>query len=196
MARTRRRESENFFALLRPHLSEKDMERVGTAYRFSKYGHRGQERDDGTQYFDHPRSVAIIIIQELKIYDWRIVVAALLHDIMEDSFLLSEKRIAINFGGRVARWVELLTKQPGVDYHRRLTECEIWEVLLIKLSDRLHNLRELGNCSVVKQQRQIAETIELYLPLADMLVELLPARKRPLGEYLREQITALCTEHD
>jgi len=196
MAETRRKGSESFFALLSPCLSEEDMERVRSAYEFSKHGHRGQERDDGSRYFDHPRAVAVIIIQELEIHDWRIVVSALLHDIREDSFILSKKRIAINFGRIVERWVELLTKQPGVDYHQRLTECEIWQVLLIKLSDRLHNLRELGNCTKAKQRRQIAETRRHYLPLADMLIELLPSRKRPLGEYLRSQIEAICDQYD
>src|SRR3990167_5457202 len=95
-------ESQNFFNQLEHRLPEADLEKVKAAYIFSKYGHRNQERDGGGRYFDHPREVCNIITGELGFFEGKIIIAALLHDILEDSWLLSERRLAINFGKEVA----------------------------------------------------------------------------------------------
>lgn len=183
---------EKFLEKLALHLTEDEQEKVLAAYMFSKYGHSKQVRDCGQRYFEHPRAVANIIIDELKLNDnWRIIVTALLHDILEDSWLLNEKRIAINFGKRAARWIILLTKTPGVDYLDRLSQCHEWEVLLVKLSDRLHNLRSLSACSKEKQERCRRETRIHYLPLADALIKLLLQEDRWRGEYLKREIEKL-----
>lgn len=184
-----------FMSALKLHMLEIDIEQVQAAYDFSKYGHRPQVRDNGGRYFDHPRSVAIIVFQELKIYYWELIVTALLHDIVEDSFVLSEKRIALNFGRDVALWVKYLTKEEGVDYHSRLRECQIWQVLALKLCDRLHNLREIDNCIPEKQLRKLAETREAYIPLAEKLIGMLPEDMKHTGEYLKEKITDICDSH-
>lgn len=188
-------ERQAFFDGLKPFMLAIKLENIKAAYEFAKYGHQNQERDDGSRYFNHPRSVATIIFQELKIYDWKIIVAALLHDIREDSYLFSEYRISLNFGKKVALWVKFLTKEDDVDYHARLQTCHIWQVLIIKLCDRLHNLRELGNCNAKKQRRQITETRDHYLPLADQLIELLPEKKRHAGKYLRDKIAEQCNQY-
>src|SRR3989344_667512 len=159
-----------FTAALKPYVLEENLKKIGWAYVHSKYGHRGQVRDNGTRYFDHPRVVATIVFQELRLYDWQMIAVALLHDIIEDSYLLSEEQISLLFGQEVALWVKLLTKEPGVDYHSRLMECDIWQVLTIKLCDRLSNIRDLKNCTLEKQVRYLKETKEVYLPLADRLV--------------------------
>lgn len=178
-----------FLEKLEPHLSEDEREKVLAAYMFSKYGHERQVRDCGQRYFEHPRAVANIIIDELKINDnWRIIVTALLHDILEDSWLLNERRIAINFGKRAARWIVLLTKTPNVDYLALLSRCNEWEVLLVKLSDRVHNLRSLSVCSKEKQERCRMETKTHYLPLADKLMKLLPKEDKWRAEYLKREI--------
>lgn len=184
-----------FMSALRLYILEIDLEQVQAAYEFSKYGHRLQRRDNGSRYFDHPRSVAIIVFQELRIYYWELIVTALLHDIVEDSFVLSEKRIALNFGKDVALWVKYLTKEEGVDYHSRLRECQIWQVLALKLCDRLHNLRELDNCIPEKQLRKLAETKEVYIPLAEKLISMLSEDIKHIGEYLKEKITDICDSH-
>ena len=75
-----------------PHLFELVMD----AYRLSKYGHRGQKRDDGTRYFEHPRRVAKILLL-WGIYDHEMLIAALLHDIKEDSHILTWKKIRRDF---------------------------------------------------------------------------------------------------
>ncbi len=180
---------EIFRAQLEAHMLESELENVMTGYIFSKYGHRTQEREGGGRYFEHPKAVANIIIQELNLRtDWRIIVVALLHDILEDSWLLTESRLEKNFGRDVAFWVKCLTKNPKEGYHDRLRENGSWQVLLVKLCDRLHNLRTLGHCSISKQKRQIEETKGHYVPLADLLLERIPEDKKHCAVYLKDQI--------
>lgn len=180
---------EMFLATLAPHISSDELEKVLAAYMFSKYGHSRQTRDGGQRYFEHPRAVATIIIDELGLNNnWRIVATALLHDILEDSWILNEKQIASNFGNRVARFVVWLTKAPGIDYHARFNQCDMWEVLLVKLSDRLHNLRSLSACKKEKQIRYLKETRAHYLPLIQKLISLLPEEEKWRGEYLKTEV--------
>lgn len=182
-----------FLEKLRPFLSPSDLERVESAYIFSKYGHRGEFRDGGEiRYFEHPKAVAWILIRELGIHDWKTIVLALLHDLSEDSFILSPSRIERNFGKNVAVGVQLLTKHPKRGYIARLRRSRDIRVLLVKLADRLHNLRTLGNCTREKQLRQVAETQRVHLKLAMELVELLPASRRWQAEYLHTKMTELC----
>lgn len=165
---------EKFLSKLK--LSSEELRYVSAAYAFSKYGHRGQKRDGGERYFEHPKAVAEILINELKLSsNWKLIVTALLHDILEDSFLLDEERIGINFGEDVARWVKILSKEQGIDYYKRLNdciECGEWIVILVKLADRLHNLRTLpSKCDKTAQKRYITETKKHYIPLAKKLSE-------------------------
>ena len=184
---------ERFLAKLEPYMLEDELESILAAYELAKYGHRGQERAGGGRYFDHPGAVAEIIIDELQLRsDWRIIATALLHDILEDSWILSERRIVLNFGRDVALWLRLLTKKPKDGYIERLREHGSWEVLLIKLCDRLHNLRSLGACKITKQKKQVIETRTHYLPLAELLIERLPPTDRWRGDYLKTKILELC----
>lgn len=185
----------DFFDLLATRLSPDDLEQIGAAYEFSKYGHRNQLRDSGERYFDHPRSVALIIFEELGITDWQMIVAALLHDIREDSHILTERRIKLNFGETVAGWIKLLTKESGVDYHARLQSCRIWQLWVLKLSDLLHNLRTLGGCDPEKRRHKITETREVYIPLAEQLLLLLPPDQKHIGQYLKREIETLCDRY-
>ena len=69
------RESVKYFERLGPYFTERDLEEIRTAYAFSKYGHRNQERENGERYFDHPKAVSLIIFDEFNIkYDWRALV--------------------------------------------------------------------------------------------------------------------------
>ncbi|MEK7584698.1 MAG: HD domain-containing protein, partial [Patescibacteria group bacterium] len=100
---------EVFLAQLKPYMLEDELEHVHAAYVFAKYGHRAQVRQGGDCYFEHPKAVANILIRELSVRDdWQLIVTALLHDLLEDSWLLSEDRVRRNFGRRVAWWVKLL----------------------------------------------------------------------------------------
>lgn len=185
-----------FLDRLRPQFDDVAFERVGAAYKFAKYGHRGIFRDDGvTRYVDHVRAVAWIAIDELEIYDCELIVEALLHDIREDTYLLSSVRIRINFGRRIARGIELLSKIPAEGYYDRLMLYGTWRELIIKLADRLHNLRTLGSCPVEKQRRQIAETRMHILPLVVRLRELRP-RQQVWADYLESQIVQICEQYE
>lgn len=186
---------QKFMSALEPFLTPIELERVETAYVFSKYGHRNQVRDSGERYFEHPRAVAWIIVQELKLYDWQLMILALLHDIREDSYILSWHRIQINFGRTVTLGLKLLTKDPKEGYLERIRSHGTWRDVLVKICDRLNNLRTLGACSEEKIKRQIAETESEFLPLCDHLLTLLPKKDRWRGEYLRKEISTLCEQY-
>ncbi|MFA6475879.1 MAG: HD domain-containing protein [Candidatus Paceibacterota bacterium] len=153
-----------------------DLKRLDMAYDMAKYGHRNQFRESGERYFEHVRNTAIILVDELGVYDVELIMAALLHDILEDSFLLKGDRTEMIFGARVAYITTTVSKLPKDDprfatpkqrllfYHQQIKNGN-WEVKLVKLADRLHNLRTLMSCSLEKQKRKLAETKRSYLPL-------------------------------
>ena len=182
-----------FMGKLKPILSPRDLEVVETAYVLAKYGHRNQMRDSGhVRYFEHPKTVAWIAISELRISDAQTIVMALLHDVLEDSHILSPYRIELNFGKEVVVGLKLLTKQPKDGYVKRLMTYASAKTLIVKLCDRLHNLRTLGGCTMEKRKNQIEETKRYYIPLAEHLVTILPKKDRWRGEYLEKEIKKLC----
>ncbi len=182
-----------FLARLAPTMSHLELEAVEAAYIFSKYAHRGQTRSSGERYFEHPKAVAMILIDELHVYDEKIIITALLHDVREDTFLLSDHRVRVNFGDEVADRLDLLTKQSGVNYYAGLEKAD-WQTLIIKLSDRLHNQRTLGSCSPAKQIRKNEETRALYLPLAQRLIVIAPSKYQASAQHLHATITDTITE--
>lgn len=160
---------ELFFAPLEATITPTDREMIHFAYQISKYGHRGQIRDGGSRYFDHPKAVAWIYIDELGGRDVRVIVGLLLHDIPEDTHLMSPYRLNMNFGPEVTLDVRALTKLPKgkestPDYLGRVIAagpCAILE----KLCDRLHNVRTLHTTTPEKRARQIQETREYHVPI-------------------------------
>src|ERR1035437_1960077 len=95
-------------------ISPTEMEKLDFAYNLAKYGHRNQRRETNARYFEHVRSTAIILAEEFGIFDVEIIIAALLHDIIEDSFILTEKWTKTIFGERVALLISAVTK-PSED---------------------------------------------------------------------------------
>ena len=173
-----------FFAPLKVAIEPGDYERVRFAYIISKYGHRGQVRDGGERYFDHPKAAAWIYVFELGGRDPRVIIDLLLHDISEDAYLLSPYRIKVNFGADIAFDVQSLTKLPKgtettTEYLRRVIAQGPYAILS-KLCDRLHNLRTVSSCSKEKQAAQIHETLQYHLPL---LVPALRACGEPWSAY-------------
>lgn len=159
---------EVFFASLETFLDPREMEQVGFAYYASKYGHRPQERDDGSRYFDHPKRAAWIYINELGGRDPDVIIILLLHDILEDSYLLSSYRINVNFAEKNAIRVRALTKMSKgketlEEYIARIVATDV-QTVLAKLLDRLDNLRSLSGCAIEKQKKQIRESKEIILP--------------------------------
>lgn len=169
----------------------KDLAKIKTAYEFSKYGHRGVPRDDGTRYFAHPKTVAWIIFDELEIIHWRVMAAALLHDIVEDSYLLTLENIERQFGQKVANDILHLShshiksvtgedRQKRMDiYYGRLAKHGSWRAIIVKLADRIHNLR---TCEVYREKedgsekvgRMIDETLHYYPSLQTTLSKTVP----------------------
>jgi (p)ppGpp synthase/HD superfamily hydrolase len=178
-------------------MSLDDVEQVEAAYAFAKGAHRGQYRDDGsTRYFEHCKSVAWICIDELGIADdWQTIAIALLHDTREDSFLLSRRRVELNFGILVRQCIEDLTKRSGEHhpaYIDRLLQPGVdWRALVVKLADRLHNLRTLNAVTPEKRDRKLAETRELYVARLERFYDLVPTIRlselRRLGGLVAEE---------
>lgn len=177
---------ELFFAPLQASLSPNDEEMLTFAYIASKYGHAGQLREGGTRYFDHPKSAAWIYIHELGGRDVRLIADLLLHDIPEDSYLLSPYRMNLNFGKDIALDVRSMTKLPKgkettEEYIGRVIEQGPWAIVA-KLCDRLHNVRTLNACKKEKRQKQIAETRKYHLKL---LVPALAKYGEPWATYAK-----------
>ncbi|MDD5341120.1 MAG: HD domain-containing protein [Patescibacteria group bacterium] len=166
---------EEFIEKLEDKLLPSELNLVILAYVLAKYGHRGQTRESGERYFEHPKSCALILIDELKIYDPRMLCSALLHDLPEDSFILNFWDIEHIFGKEVKKAVQFLTKKSATDLSDGITLQKYFQKLrrsnnktrILKLVDRLHNLRTLSSCDREKQVRKIKETIIYILPIAE-----------------------------
>lgn len=168
-----------FEKLIQDRFNAKEFEKIMLAYRLSKYGHSRQTRDGGERYFHHPRRVALILITELNILDADLIVSALIHDLLEDQFILTANDVALIFGDRVKEITDLLTKKKGGDINHYFKFLLIGprEARLIKLADRLDNLRDMTNTwSKQRIMKYIKETIDFILPLADENSSLLKAK--------------------
>jgi len=150
------------------------------ALDFALNAHANQWRRSGDPYIMHPCSVARILAEELDILDAEILAAALLHDTIEDVEEVTSAVIRERFGARVEAIVEGCTK---VTHHvgdkqtfKKLVHRKIFsgaaarpEVMLVKLADRLHNLRTLASMPRHKRQKIADETLDIYAPLATIL---------------------------
>ncbi len=157
---------------------EYDLELIERAYIFAREQHKGQYRHSGEPYICHPLEVAKIVV-ELG-FDLESVVAALLHDIVEDTEITLEE-LSSAFGVEVASLVDGVTKlgkiayiskeEQQMEYLRKMffAMAKDIRVILIKLADRIHNMRTLDACSNEKQLRIAHETIEIFAPLSHRL---------------------------
>jgi (p)ppGpp synthase/HD superfamily hydrolase len=170
-----------FQARIQPYFSPSEQLDVKLAYCLAKFGHRAQVRKElvagkPTRYFEHVRRVAIILMDEMKIMDRDMIIAALLHDSLEDCADLTPELLEHSFGSEVVSIVKLLSKVPKEGYIDRLINCKNWKALAIKACDRLDNLRSLmipGN-TIEFQKKQIKETKEKYFPVFDQLLTMCP----------------------
>jgi GTP pyrophosphokinase len=155
-----------------------DVEIIRKAYDFSLEHHKGQSRASGEPYLTHPLEVASILA-ELKL-DPTAIAAALLHDSVEDTVVTTED-IRREFGEQVAHLVEGVTKISAIDFASReerqaenlrkmvLAMIDDIRVVLIKLADRLHNMRTLDALPAERQEQIAKETLEIYAPIAHRL---------------------------
>src|SRR5271168_1180973 len=155
-----------------------DLELVRRAYEFSQKNHAGQTRASGEPYLVHPLSVAQVLA-EMKM-DAVAIAAGLLHDSVEDTSVTIVD-IRKEFGEQVAHIVEGVTKISKIDFATReeaqaenlrkmmLAMVDDIRVVLIKLADRLHNMRTLEHLEPERQQKIAQETLEIYAPIAHRL---------------------------
>ena len=155
--------------------NDEDWNFIKRAFFLAKEAHEGVRRRSGEPYLLHPIAVAKIVIEEIGL-GVKSVVAALLHDVVEDTEYTVEDMERI-FGPKIASMVDGLTKMSGVfnadtseqaEYFRKvlLTLSDDVRVILIKIADRLHNMRTLGSMPLNKQIKITGETIYLFAPLA------------------------------
>jgi GTP diphosphokinase / guanosine-3',5'-bis(diphosphate) 3'-diphosphatase len=163
---------------LAEYMSEADLKKVKEAYRFSDEMHLGQVRKSGEPYISHPIAVAEICA------DWKLdaqaIMAALLHDVMEDQDVKKDELIE-RFGAPVAHLVDGLSKLEKIEFQSQIeAQAENFRkmllamasdvrVILIKLADRLHNMRTLDVMAPSKKRRIAGETMEVYVPIAHRL---------------------------
>ena len=155
-----------------------DLELIRKAYEFSQKHHAGQSRASGQPYLVHPLEVALVLA-EMKM-DPVAIAAGLLHDSVEDTSV-TVVDIRKEFGEQVAHIVEGVTKISAIDFATReeqqaenlrkmmLAMVDDIRVVLIKLADRLHNMRTLEHLPPERQQKIASETLEIYAPIAHRL---------------------------
>lgn len=163
---------QDFLKVIKNKFDEGRLERIEKAFRFSNAAHHGIKRKSGEPFIIHPIAVAKIVAVDLGLGATSIV-SALLHDVVEDTdYRLSD--IENMFGNRVARIVDGLTKLSG-DFDSRhaltlkkmlMTLSDDVRVILIKIADRLHNMRTLDSMPAHKKIKIASETLFLYVPLA------------------------------
>ncbi len=163
---------------LSEYLTPSELKKVKEAYRFSDEMHLGQVRKSGEPYISHPIAVAEICA-EWKL-DAQAIMAALLHDVMEDQDVKKDELIE-RFGAPVASLVDGLSKLDKIEFQSQVEQqaenfrkmllamARDVRVILVKLADRLHNMRTLGAMSAEKRRRIARETMEVYVPIAHRL---------------------------
>lgn len=161
-----------------PYLTETDQDLLKRAYAYAELHHRGQKRSSGEDYIIHPVAVAEILAG-LQL-DSMTLAAALLHDVVEDTKVTDEE-LAKQFGGEIAHLVDGVTKLKRLRFESReeqqaenlrkmfLAMAKDIRVALIRLADRLHNMRTLKYRMPEKQRKTAEETLEIFAPLAHRL---------------------------
>lgn len=163
---------------LSEYLLPSDLKKIKEAYRFSDEMHLGQVRRSGEPYISHPIAVAEICA-EWKL-DAQAIMAALLHDVMEDQDVKKDELIE-RFGAPVASLVDGLSKLDKIEFQSQVEQqaenfrkmllamARDVRVILVKLADRLHNMRTLDAMAVEKRRRIARETMDVYVPIAHRL---------------------------
>lgn len=197
------------FEVMAKRVSTIDLERIISAFELARQAHATQKRKTGEPYILHPIAVANIAAEELML-GANPVIACFLHDVVEDTPYTIDD-IRTRFGEDVAFLVRVVTKKPTHDYqlskqldnYRQLLNSMQYDIraILVKLADRLHNMRTLASMKPEKQMKIAGETDYFYAPLANRLglynikteLENLSFRFRCPDEY--DEISALISSH-
>ncbi|HVY53779.1 MAG TPA: RelA/SpoT family protein, partial [Gammaproteobacteria bacterium] len=160
------------------YLTDAEINAIEEAYLFAKKAHEGQVRFTGESYITHPIAVARVLAQMRM--DETTIMAAILHDVIEDTYV-EKQEVAQRFGEDVANLVEGVTKltqihfeshaQAQAENFRKLIMAMTRDirVILVKLADRLHNMRTLDSLPPPKRRRIASETLEIFAPIANRL---------------------------
>lgn len=201
--------ADRVFKVMAGRVSDEDMERIRAAFEMAREAHASQKRKTGEPYILHPIAVASIAAEELML-GANPVIACFLHDVVEDTDYTIDD-IQARFGYDVAFLVRVVTKKPTKDYelskqldnYRQLLNSMQYDIraILVKLADRLHNMRTLESMKPEKQMKIAGETDYFYAPLANRLglynikteLENLSFRFRCPDEY--DEISALIARH-
>ena len=171
-------ENSSLTQLVKTYLPKREIDKVWEAYRFSEKAHSGQKRRSGEAYISHPVSVACIAARFHL--DSQSIQAALLHDVVEDTES-TELEIESKFGKQVSTLVTGLSKLDKVEFQDAneaqaenfrkmlLAMTQDVRVMLIKLSDRLHNMQTIQSLDERKKIRIAQETVDIYAPIANRL---------------------------
>lgn len=163
---------------LKTYLEDAQIAQIREAYLLAKKGHEGQTRRTGEPYISHPVAVAIILA-EMRM-DPQSIMAALMHDLLEDT-TVDKPTLEKQFGPQVAELVDGVSKLTQINFETHaeaqaenfrkmiLAMAQDIRVIIVKLADRLHNMRTLDALPVSKQQRIARETLEIYAPIANRL---------------------------
>jgi GTP pyrophosphokinase len=171
-------EIDKLLTKIKSYMDNPDLELVKKAYKYASDAHQGQYRVSGEDFVEHPIGVSLILADlELDIVS---IVASLLHDVVEDTGVSSEE-IEREFGDEVAHIVDGVTKLTRMQFKTKedqqaeslrkmfVAMAEDIRVVLIKLADRLHNMRTLNYLKQSKREEKSRETLEIYAPLAHRL---------------------------
>lgn len=160
------------------YLDEEQVELIHQAYLKALSAHRGQKRRTGEAYITHPVEVACVLA-DMKM-DYQTIMAALMHDVIEDTDATKED-LSAEFGHAVAELVDGVSKLTQIEFVSRaemqaesfrkmvMAMAKDIRVILVKLADRLHNMRTLGAMRPEKRRRIATETLEIYAPIAKRL---------------------------
>ena len=160
------------------YLTDDQIAQIHNAYLVATAAHRGQKRDDGKRYITHPVAVACFLAD--MHLDHQSIIAALLHDVIEDTTITKDKIVAL-FGATIADLVDGVTKLKKIvasskaESHAQnfrkmvLAMSHDIRVILIKLADRWHNMKTINSTNPHKRQRTARETLDIYAPIANRL---------------------------
>lgn len=163
---------------LRCYLESDAIKKCYQAYRVAKKAHEGQKRRSGEDYISHPVAAALILAS-MRL-DYQTIMATLLHDVVEDTSL-NKNDLNKRFGEEVTALVDGVTKLTKIKFESKaeaqaenfrkmiLAMVKDIRVIIVKLADRLHNMRTLGSLPIAKKKRIAIETLEIYAPIANRL---------------------------
>ena len=169
---------DNLLSKMKHYYGDSYYEVLDKAYNFAFTAHKGQKRESGEDYISHPYQVAEILV-DLGL-DVSAIAAALLHDVVEDTFVTRDQ-LEKEFGKEICMLVDGVTKLDKINFSTKEEEqaenlrkmfvamAKDIRVILIKLADRLHNMRSLGYLSKERQLSMARETLEIYAPIAGRL---------------------------